>query len=43
LGFRDSGFRNWDLPVVKHMRSVNKRLTAQFRAEILNILYGPGA
>jgi len=38
--FRDSGFRNWDLSVVKAW-TFEERLTAQFRAEFFNILNHP--
>jgi hypothetical protein len=35
--FRDLGFRNWDLSVVKDTK-IKERLTAQFRAEFFNVL-----
>jgi hypothetical protein len=35
--FRDLGFKNWDLSVVKDTR-IKERLTAQFRAEFFNVL-----
>jgi hypothetical protein len=38
--FRDAGFRNWDLSVSKNFR-FKERLTAQFRAELFNILNHP--
>jgi hypothetical protein len=38
--FRDSGFRNWDLSVVKSWK-VKERLNAQFRAEFFNVLNHP--
>ncbi len=38
--FRDSGFRNWDLSMVKGW-IFKERLTAQFRAEFFNILNHP--
>jgi Carboxypeptidase regulatory-like domain/TonB dependent receptor len=38
--FRDSGFRNWDLSIVKGW-TFKERLTAQFRAEFFNILNHP--
>ncbi len=38
--FRDSGFRSWDLSVVKGW-TFKERLTAQFRAEFFNILNHP--
>ena len=38
--FRDSGFKNWDLSVVKDER-FKERLTAQFRAEFFNVLNHP--
>jgi outer membrane receptor protein involved in Fe transport len=38
--FRDSGFRNWDLSVVKNFK-FKERLTAQIRAEAFNVLNHP--
>jgi hypothetical protein len=38
--FRDSGFRNWDFSVAKNWK-LGERLTAQFRAELFNILNHP--
>jgi hypothetical protein len=38
--FRDSGFRNWDLSVTKDWK-FRERLTAQFRAELFNVLNHP--
>ena len=38
--FRDSGYRNWDLSVVKAFK-FRERLTAQFRAELFNVLNHP--
>jgi hypothetical protein len=38
--FRDSGFKNWDVSVIKDMR-FKERLTAQFRAEFFNVLNHP--
>jgi hypothetical protein len=38
--FRDSGFRTWDLSVVKNWH-YQEKLTAQFRAEFFNILNHP--
>jgi len=38
--FRDSGFRNWDLSIVKSFK-FKERLTAQFRSEFFNILNHP--
>jgi hypothetical protein len=38
--FRDSGFKNWDMSVTKEFK-FKERLTAQFRAEIFNILNHP--
>jgi len=38
--FRDSGFHDWDLSIVKGWR-FKERLTAQFRAEFFNILNHP--
>jgi hypothetical protein len=38
--FRDSGFRNWDLSVVKNWR-FKERFEAQFRAEFFNALNHP--
>ena len=38
--FRDGGFRNWDLSVVKDWK-FKERLTTQFRAEFFNILNHP--
>jgi hypothetical protein len=35
--FRDLGFKNWDLSVVKETK-IKERLTAQFRAEFFNVL-----
>jgi hypothetical protein len=35
--FRDLGFRNWDVSVVKDTK-IKERLTAQFRAEFFNVL-----
>jgi hypothetical protein len=35
--FRDLGFMNWDLSVVKETK-IKERLTAQFRAEFFNVL-----
>jgi hypothetical protein len=35
--FRDLGFKNWDLSVVKDTK-IKERLTAQFRAEFFNVL-----
>jgi outer membrane receptor protein involved in Fe transport len=39
-GFRDSGFRNWDLSVTKGWK-FRERLTTQFRAEFFNVLNHP--
>jgi hypothetical protein len=44
--FRDSGFKNWDVSVIKDIKFM-ERLTAQFRAEFFNVLnhpnfYNPG-
>ena len=38
--FRDSGFKNWDMSVSKEFK-FKERLTAQFRAELFNILNHP--
>jgi outer membrane receptor protein involved in Fe transport len=38
--FRDSGFRNWDLSVVKNFK-FKERLTAQIRTEAFNVLNHP--
>lgn len=38
--FRDSGFRNWDLSVIKSVK-FQERVTAQFRAEFFNVLNHP--
>ena len=38
--FRDSGFRNWDLSVVKYWK-FRERFGAQFRAEFFNVLNHP--
>lgn len=38
--FRDSGFKNWDVSVVKNF-IFKERLTAQFRAEFFNVLNHP--
>ncbi len=38
--FRDGGFRNWDLSIVKDWK-FKERLTTQFRAEFFNILNHP--
>lgn len=38
--FRDSGFRNWDVSVVKNW-TFRERLTTQFRAEFFNVLNHP--
>jgi Carboxypeptidase regulatory-like domain/TonB dependent receptor len=38
--FRDSGFKNWDVSVVKDEK-FKERLTAQFRAEFFNVLNHP--
>jgi len=38
--FRDSGFKNWDVSVIKDMK-FKERLTAQFRAEFFNVLNHP--
>jgi hypothetical protein len=35
--FRDLGFKNWDLSVLKETK-IKERLTAQFRAEFFNVL-----
>jgi outer membrane receptor protein involved in Fe transport len=35
--FRDLGFKNWDVSVVKDTK-IKERLTAQFRAEFFNVL-----
>jgi hypothetical protein len=35
--FRDQGFRNWDVSVIKDF-TFKERLTAQFRAEFFNVL-----
>ncbi len=35
--FRDLGFRNWDVSVLKETK-IKERLTAQFRAEFFNVL-----
>jgi hypothetical protein len=35
--FRDLGFRNWDVSVIKETK-IKERLTAQFRAEFFNVL-----
>jgi hypothetical protein len=35
--FRDLGFKDWDLSVIKDVR-FKERLTAQFRAEFFNVL-----
>ncbi len=38
--FRDSGFKNWDVSVVKNFK-FKERLTAQFRTEFFNVLNHP--
>ena len=38
--WRDSGFRNWDLSLIKSWK-FRERLTAQFRAEFFNVLNHP--
>ena len=38
--FRDPGFRNWDVSVMKNWK-FRERLTAQFRAEFFNVLNHP--
>jgi hypothetical protein len=38
--WRDSGFRNWDLSLIKSFK-FQERLTAQFRAEFFNVLNHP--
>lgn len=38
--FRDSGFKNWDLSVVKNWK-FGERLNTQFRAEFFNVLNHP--
>jgi hypothetical protein len=38
--FRDSGFKNWDVSLVKDEK-FKERLTAQFRAEFFNVLNHP--
>jgi hypothetical protein len=38
--FRDSGFKNWDVSVVKNF-IFKERLTTQFRAEFFNVLNHP--
>jgi hypothetical protein len=38
--FRDSGFRNWDMSVVKGWK-FNERFNVQFRAEFFNVLNHP--
>ena len=38
--FRDPGFRDWDLSITKSF-VVKERLTAQFRAELFNVLNHP--
>jgi hypothetical protein len=38
--FRDSGYKNWDLSVLKNFK-FKERLTAQFRAEFFNVLNHP--
>ncbi|MFY9531165.1 MAG: TonB-dependent receptor [Candidatus Acidiferrales bacterium] len=38
--FRDSGFKNWDLSVFKTF-TVKERFSAQFRAEVFNVLNHP--
>jgi hypothetical protein len=38
--FRDSGFKNWDVSVIKDIK-FKERLTAQFRAEFFNVLNHP--
>jgi len=38
--FRDGGFRNWDLSIVKDWK-FKERLTTQFRAEFFNVLNHP--
>jgi hypothetical protein len=38
--FRDSGYRDWDLSVNKNWK-IKERLTAQFRAELFNVLNHP--
>jgi hypothetical protein len=38
--FRDSGFRNWDLSVTKTWK-YRERYSAQFRAEVFNVLNHP--
>jgi hypothetical protein len=38
--FRDPGFRDWDLSITKSF-VFKERLTAQFRAELFNVLNHP--
>jgi hypothetical protein len=38
--FRDSGFKDWDVSVIKDLR-FKERLTTQFRAEFFNVLNHP--
>ena len=38
--FRDQGFRNWDMSVSKVFK-IKERLSAQFRAELFNVLNRP--
>jgi hypothetical protein len=38
--FRDAGFRDWDLSITKGWK-FKERLTAQFRAELFNVLNHP--
>jgi outer membrane receptor protein involved in Fe transport len=38
--FRDLGYRNWDVSVIKDYR-IKERLTTQFRAEFFNVLNHP--
>jgi carboxypeptidase family protein len=38
--FRDSGFKNWDVSVIKDLK-FKERLTTQFRAEFFNVLNHP--
>ncbi len=38
--FRDSGFKNWDVSVIKDWK-IRERLTTQFRAEFFNVLNHP--
>ncbi len=38
--FRDPGFRNWDVSIVKNIK-IRERLSTQFRAEFFNVLNHP--